>query len=367
MHRLAVLLTLLLGGLPVTAQKPNTLTVQEAADGWLLLFDGETTFGWQIDGEARVEEGLLVLGGTRRTTARTTTVWQNPLCSFSVETRWEGEKPPELNLSDALVGSLTEDGKAKFVKHSLIHQRRPVRNRPPVPKPWTIDVPAGSKLFLRNVKIRPETLDPIFNGKDLTGWKVLPGYASQFTAGHGVLYIQGGKGDIQTERGWADFVLQMDCKVNGDRLNSGVFFRCLPDQYQQGYEAQIHNDFDPQPRREYAIEEYDPQTHQLLGKRVRKYQALDYGTGAIYRRMPARRPVARDFEWFTMTIVARGRHIAVWVDGIQVTDWTDNRPAADNARKGYYGKAGPISLQGHDPTTDLAFRNIRLAELPTAP
>src|SRR5262249_60457657 len=26
--------------------KPNTLTPKEIADGWLLLFDGETMFGW---------------------------------------------------------------------------------------------------------------------------------------------------------------------------------------------------------------------------------------------------------------------------------------------------------------------------------
>ena len=26
--------------------KPNTLTKQEIADGWLLLFDGESAFGW---------------------------------------------------------------------------------------------------------------------------------------------------------------------------------------------------------------------------------------------------------------------------------------------------------------------------------
>jgi hypothetical protein len=37
---------------------------------------------------------------------------------------------------------------------------------------------------------------------------------------------------------------------------------------------------------------------------------------------------------------------------------------ADNARQGCYLKKGPISIQGHDPTTDLLFRNIRIAELP---
>src|SRR5205809_973229 len=38
---------------PAAAQdkaKPNTLTPKEIADGWILLFDGETTFGWIVNG-----------------------------------------------------------------------------------------------------------------------------------------------------------------------------------------------------------------------------------------------------------------------------------------------------------------------------
>src|SRR5471030_3064864 len=35
-------------------QKPNTLTPKEIADGWILLFDGETTFGWTEIGRAHV-------------------------------------------------------------------------------------------------------------------------------------------------------------------------------------------------------------------------------------------------------------------------------------------------------------------------
>src|SRR5207249_4576709 len=113
----------------------------------------------------------------------------------------------------------------------------------------------------------------------------------------------------------------------------------------------------------YTVEEYDPTTHKLLGKKKVKSTAVDYGTGAIYRRMPARRRVAKDGEWFTLTIVAHGRHMATWVNGVQVCDWTDNRPASDNGRNGYRAEKGPLSLQGHDPTTDLSFRNLRVAEL----
>src|SRR4029077_20548431 len=47
----------------------------------------------------------------------------------------------------------------------------------------TFRVPADNKLLLRNVKIRPLGLKPIFNGKDLSGWKKFEGekYKTEFT------------------------------------------------------------------------------------------------------------------------------------------------------------------------------------------
>jgi hypothetical protein len=51
---------------------------------------------------------------------------------------------------------------------------------------------------------------------------------------------------------------------------------------------------------------------------------------------------------------------------VQVVDWTDEREPADNPREGRRLEAGHLILQGHDPTTDLNFRNLRIAELPNA-
>jgi hypothetical protein len=47
-------------------------------------------------------------------------------------------------------------------------------------------------------------------------------------------------------------------------------------------------------------------------------------------------------------------------------EYTDDRKVDDNARRGRKDGKGCISLQGHDPTTDLNFKNIRIAELPKA-
>ena len=228
-----------------------------------------------------------------------------------------------------------------------------------------LEIPARTTLLLRTVKLRPLGLKSIFNGKDLTGWKEFPGKKSQFSVNErGELNVKNGPGDLQTVAAWDDFVLQLECLSNGKHLNSGVFFRCRPGEYQQGYEAQIRNEFTKEPTQTYTVEDYDPRTHQLLGKKKVPSTAVDYGTGAIYRRVPARKEAAKDHAWFTMTVVAQGNHFATWVNGFQEVDWIDNRPPSDNARKGFCRAAGPISLQGHDPTTDLSFRNFRIAELP---
>ena len=46
---------------------------------------------------------------------------------------------------------------------------------------FRLETPAETKLFIRNIKLRPLDLKPIFNGKDLTGWKEFPGRKSKFT------------------------------------------------------------------------------------------------------------------------------------------------------------------------------------------
>ena len=191
-------------------------------------------------------------------------------------------------------------------------------------------------------------MKPIFNGRDLAGWTPYKGdsqkreqLASLPSRPGGELRVQNGPGDLQTAEQYDDFLLQLKCKTEGDNLNSGVFFRCRPGEYQQGYEAQIHN----------GVVGGDPT------------KPLDYGTGAIYRRRPARKVVSRDREYFTLTLVAAGPRFATWVDGVPVMDWVDTRVPDENARKGLRTAAGHLSIQGHDPTTDILFKDIRVAKL----
>ncbi|CAN5317426.1 hypothetical protein BH11PLA2_BH11PLA2_00270 [soil metagenome] len=305
--RYTVLSLLILNSLLIAADpKPNTLTPKEIADGWILLFDGETTFGWEIlgKGEVKTENGKLVLGGNAKGQAQMAML---PKGKFLAN------------------GAEFDHPKANFIHFAT---------RNDSPDTWS------------DIKYKPADLKPLFNGKDLTGWKLFEGdakrKASKFeVTKDGELKVSNGPGDLQTESTYADFLLQFDCKTNGTALNSGIFFRCLPNQYQQGYEAQIQN----------AIVNND------------RSKPLDYGTGAIYRRIAARKVVSNDNEWFTMTVVAVGPLLRTWVNGYPVVSWKDDRKPADNARNGQYLKAGHLSIQGHDPTTDILFRNIKIVEI----
>jgi hypothetical protein len=352
--------------------RPDTLTPHEIAEGWLLLFDGETTFGWKVKGQARVEDGVLVLGGDRPTTAECTSGFDQ--LEARLDFRWKaaggGGGRPRVSWWDADAGvSFPPPGWQKDdwgrgvirvkadgdecrlqsppgdVASDVASLKRDLPHRGAAGSAHiTFHVPAGTRLELRAVTLRPMGLKTIFNGKDLSGWKEIPGKRSKFTVtAGGELNVKDGPGDLQTVGQWDDFVLQLDVYSNGDHLNSGVFFRCIPGAFWSGYEAQVRNQWQGDDRT----------------------RPVDYGTGGIYNRQPARKVVSSDREWFTMTVAAEGNHLAVWVNGYQTADFADTRPPNPSARKGSKTGKGPVSLQGHDRTTDLRFRYIRIAGLPS--
>ena len=195
----------------------------------------------------------------------------------------------------------------------------------------------------RNIKLRPLGLKSIFNGKDLTGWKPPDGNKSVFAVTpEGSLHLTQGKGALESDDKYGDFVLQLEAMTGGKNLNSGIFFRSIPGELLNGYECQIHNGF----------------------KNNDRSQPVDGGTGAIYRRQSVRKVVPDDLQWFHETLIATGKHMACWVNGYQVTDCIDERPPDDNPRNGARTAAGTFQLQGHDRATDVSFRNLRATELP---
>lgn len=368
----------------------NALTAKEASDGYLLLFDGETQLGWTAPDGSRwtVEEGVLKGPADKPGTLMTTTDFLDYELSF--EYRLEKEMDGRLLVACAMKAKApefqaltlpTKGFTAGWVRATVKVQGGTIpqflfRSEDNVnvsgERPFDDAKErgrlafSGKNIVLRNIKLKPLNARSLFNGKDLTGWKVfMPAkYKSKFAVtDKGELNVKDGPGDIQTEGKFGDFVLQLECVSNGKHLNSGIFFRCKPNEYQNGYEAQIRNQFTAEATQDYVVEDYDPMTHKLVEKRKVKSAAVDFGTGSIYRRVPARKEASKDGAWFTLTLAAQGKHFATWVDGVQQVDWFDNRPSSDNPRTGFRAEAGHLSIQGHDPTTDLSFRNFRIVEM----
>lgn len=364
----------------------NQLTPEELREGWVLLFDGATLFGWTPASKANWkvaegilsasegEPGLLVTNAEFADCVLRLEFRAGPGANSGVFLRTPPDPGPddvasrcyEVNIAPPdnpfPTGSLVKRQRVQTVsantdwrrieitadggRFSVVLDGKRVLDYTD-PKPvlrghiglqWN-----GGTIEFRNLQWKPLGMKSLFNGKDLSGWKAYPQSTIRVTP-EGWIHLVGGKGQLESQGQYADFTLQLEAMVNAPSSNSGVFFRCIPGEMMNGYESQIHNGY----------------------KNGDRAQPADCGTGGIFRRQNARRIVANDKEWFHKTIHADGNHMAVWVNGYQVSDWTDTRKPAENPRKGLRLKAGTLILQGHDPTSDFLFRNLQVATLPPA-
>src|SRR5437868_10318815 len=90
----------------------------------------------------------------------------------------------------------------------------------------------------------PAGFEPLFNGKDLSGWKVHAGKMDVWGADKGLLFVDGrGGGWLMTEKQYSDFELRLEFKVPV-KGNSGVALRAplMGDPAYQGMEIQILDD-----------------------------------------------------------------------------------------------------------------------------
>lgn len=374
------------------------LTEQELRDGWISLFDGATLFGWDVPDNAnwRVEDGCIVADEGEVSLLRTPFRFGDfeLRCDFHLAKGGnsgvflrtaDGATNPakntyELNIADVHpshpTGSLVARYKAENVPavegawHTFHVVCQGSRITVKLDDQQIVDFDDqtdnarsegviglqmnSGRVAFRNVFLKPLNTTELFNGADLTGWREVPGSKGTFAAVDGSIHAEGGPGFLETEGTFADFVLHVEANINdtkaiadGRPANSGVFFRAIEGTEKapsHGYEMQIQHDF----------------------KNEDRTQPADFGSGGIYRREPARYVVADNNEWFTETLIAQGNRFATFVNGYQVLDWVDTRDADPNPRKGRRLDAGHLSLQGHDPTTLLDFRRLRIHELPTA-
>ncbi|HUR56761.1 MAG TPA: DUF1080 domain-containing protein [Opitutaceae bacterium] len=176
-----------------------------------------------------------------------------------------------------------------------------------------------------------EALRPVFNGKDLSGFKV-PDPNPYWRVERGVLIGQSDEkmtgSMLLTEKSYGDFIWEAEARWQGDP-DSGVFFRTPQLQVQIGTSIS--------QKRDLTGSFY-------LGKKgyPEEYQAKE---AAKYLKKG---------DWNTIRVEARGTTFTVFINGHRVSQYTDEQ----------YAKPGPIGVQIHQKLNmKIEFRNIKVAEL----
>ncbi len=371
------------------------LSEEELRAGWISLFDGTTLFGWDVPAESNwhVEDGSIVADSGDRSLLMTPFSFDDFEFRCDFHLAKGGNSGVFLRSADDVADATTDTYELNICDSHETHKtgsfvgRHVAKDVPEVEGEWhtfhvrcegtNIKVQLDNKqivdftdesdhvrtsgriglqmnagrIAFRNVFLKPLNQKDIFNGTDLTSFRKVPGSKSEFTVVDGMLHAEDGPGFLETEATFDDFILHVESNIADEKAiadkrpaNSGVFFRAIAGTEEapsHGYEMQIQHDF----------------------KDGDRTQPLDFGSGAIYRRQAARYIVANNNEWVVQTLIAQGNRFASFVNGYQVLDWTDDRQPDPNPRKGLRLEAGHLSLQGHDPTTDLDFRAIRVHEL----
>jgi hypothetical protein len=193
---------------------------------------------------------------------------------------------------------------------------------------------------------------PLFDGKDLSGWRanndpdsfqvedgVLRIRASGKTSAH-LFYV--GDRTAGTEP-FKNFELEATVRAEPNS-NGGVFVHCdmttrdAAKHLAKGYEIQLNS----------------------TAKEKRK-------TGSLYAVVDLDESPVDETKWFTVRIAVKDKRITVALDGKEVVDYTEPpdvvRPK-ERAGRRLSADGGAIALQAHDAGSVWYFKDIRVKRLP---
>jgi hypothetical protein len=181
----------------------------------------------------------------------------------------------------------------------------------------------------------------IFDGKSLDGWKANE-KPETFTVKDGVLVVKGDRshlfyvGPVNGGK-FTDFEFQAEIMTKKG-ANSGVYFHTAfqPDGWpSKGYEIQVNN------------------THTDPKKTAGIYGIKDNMTAP-----------AKDDEWFTLYIKVEGKRIVTKVNDKVISDYTEEEnPKREGQFKQRLIGSGTFAIQGHDPGSEIHYRNIKVKPL----
>ena len=294
------------------------LTIPSGAAGWLGVEqkDGELSASILWGGgsvlpvtRVRVQDDLLILN--RVSTSKKKDKDGNDVEEETTETITAKIVDEGIKLSTVKVkGDGTEFGAAQFTG---------VRSGP-IPRPPDLS------------KVKFGEPVELFNGKDLTGWRLIdPNSENGWKVEDGVLINRVVKekgrhfGNLRTDAEYEDVNLKLEVRTQADS-NSGVYIRGI-------YEVQIAETFG---------KERDP-----------------HNMGALYSRITpsvaAEKPIG---EWQSLDITLVDQHLTVVLNGKLIIDNEAVLGCTGGALTSDESKPGPIFLQGDH--TNIDFRNILL-------
>ncbi|RIV19939.1 DUF1080 domain-containing protein [Fibrisoma montanum] len=174
----------------------------------------------------------------------------------------------------------------------------------------------------------------LFNGKDLTGWKIYG--TEKWYVDNGELICESGPdkgyGYLATEKPYKNFDLSLQFKQEANG-NSGVFFRSSIEGTKiSGWQVEVA-----------------PPNHDTGGI----YES--YGRGWLIQIPDEKETILKPSEWNTLRIRVEGDHVQTYLNGQQMVDMRDEKIGQAN---------GSVALQIHDGGgIKVRWRKLMLKEL----
>ncbi|MBN8628657.1 MAG: DUF1080 domain-containing protein [Planctomycetes bacterium] len=202
------------------------------------------------------------------------------------------------------------------------------------------------------IAARADDWQPLFNGRDLTGWRANLDPAA-FTVQDGILRVQASSqtrahlfyvGDKR--EGFESFKnFELEATVRAEPNSNGGIF--------------VHTDESVRDAKQHLARGYEVQLNSSKSEKRK--------TGSLYAIVDLEQSPVDETRWFTVRVVVKDKRITVALDGREVVDYTEPadvvRPK-ERAGRLFSKDGGAIALQAHDSGSTWYFKDIRVKRLP---
>jgi hypothetical protein len=198
--------------------------------------------------------------------------------------------------------------------------------------------------FTPAIAAEKDALNPLFDGKTLTGWKNPYEWGTAEVVGGEIHLKADKKFFLVTEKTYGNFVFEGEVLLPKGKANSGFMFRAHVEPNKVfGYQAEVDGD----PARGWSGGLYDENRRQWCASPIKG----DTASEAAFKKR-AGNAFKRD-DWNTYRITCKGNKIKIEVNGVITTEIEDNTDASGAIGIQHHGEKGAV----------YKFRNLRIQEL----